>query len=81
MDDLNPTWKRIKISMDSLCNCRPDLPLKIEVWDKDDSTDDYMGELVTSWTEFIETDKRKFDFFNVLKNKPAGRLLVLNRHV
>ena len=55
MDNLNPTWPPVKLSVQSLCNGDYDRALRIEVWDWDkNGAHDSMGSTETTLRSVIE---------------------------
>lgn len=49
MNNLNPTWAPFKASYSQLCNCDPERPLLVEVFDADvGGAHDFIGACTTS---------------------------------
>jgi len=51
----SPSWKPCKLSLDHLCRCNLDTPLKLAVYDHDENTkDDLIGEAMTTVRALVE---------------------------
>ena len=53
-DNPNPEWPPVTMTSNKLCNGDYERPLKVEIWDYDDSgKHDFIGEYFTNVTEVI----------------------------
>ncbi|XP_032092517.1 copine-6, partial [Thamnophis elegans] len=54
-NNLSPQWQPFRISLQSLCSCDPDRPIRCVVYDHDSSgKHDYIGEFSTSFQEMLQ---------------------------
>ncbi|XP_039194015.1 copine-6 [Crotalus tigris] len=67
-NNLNPRWQPFRISLQSLCSCDPDRPIRCLVYDHDSSgKHDYIGEFNTSFQEMLKAssgDEVKWECIN-----------------
>ncbi|KAL7977739.1 hypothetical protein Chor_009688 [Crotalus horridus] len=67
-NNLSPRWQPFRISLQSLCSCDPDRPIRCVVYDHDSSgKHDYIGEFNTSFQEMLKAssgDEVKWECIN-----------------
>ncbi|XP_070585228.1 copine-6 isoform X2 [Erythrolamprus reginae] len=67
-NNLSPRWQPFRISLQSLCSCDPDKPIRCVVYDHDSSgKHDYIGEFSTSFQEMLQAasgEEVKWDCIN-----------------
>lgn len=72
MDNLSPTWQQMTISLQALCNCDIDRPLKVEIFDWDsDGKHDTMGSVTTSVRQLLESRGASMDVIEEDKKKKS----------
>ena len=65
---LSPVWAETKLSLDTICNCDLDRPLKIEIWDYNESQNhSFMGEVQASVNEMLRAKGEPFPIIEPLK--------------
>lgn len=69
-DNPNPEWPPVTMTSNKLCNGDYERPLKVEIWDYDDSgKHDFIGEYFTNVTEMVEGEGFQIVIWDVINKK------------
>ena len=79
MNNLSPTWKPAKVSLQTLCNGDRERPIKISCYDWDrDGSHDFIGEFTTSVSQLVASRGNAIAVINPKKAKKKGKKSVMS---